>query len=78
MKILPAIKMLNGLSLFPWDSHKGYRVLGTTKDYFKYFSYGKKKRLELANGREFDELFDVVLGAEVAKNSIISWETKLR
>ena len=49
------------------DSHKGYRVLGTTKDYFNYFSYGKKKRLELANGREFDELFDVVLGAEVAK-----------
>ena len=49
------------------DSHRGYRVLGTTKDYFKHFSYGKKNRLALASGREFDQLFDVVLGAEVAR-----------
>ena len=48
------------------DSHKGYRVLGTTQDYFEYFSYGKKNRLEFDQGHQFDQLFDVVLGAEVA------------
>jgi putative ABC transport system permease protein len=48
------------------DSHKGYRVMGTTQDYFEYFSYGKKNRLEFDQGQQFDQLFDVVLGAEVA------------
>ena len=28
------------------DSHRGYRVLGTNQDYFKFFRYGKKKKLE--------------------------------
>ena len=49
------------------DSHKGYRVLGTSTDYFKYFSYGKQHQLIFANGRAFDQAFDLVLGAEVAK-----------
>ena len=48
------------------DSHKGYRVMGTTQDYFEYFSYGKKNRLEFDQGQQFDQLFDLVLGAEVA------------
>lgn len=50
------------------DSHKGYRVLGTTRDYFKHFSYGKKHRLSFKKGEEFNQLFDVVLGYQVAKN----------
>lgn len=49
------------------DSHKGYRVLGTTTDYFQYFSYGKQHRLVFTHGRAFDQVFEVVLGAEVAK-----------
>ncbi|MDG2501451.1 MAG: ABC transporter permease [Porticoccaceae bacterium] len=48
------------------DSHKGFRVMGTTTDYFKYFSYGKKRHLEFSSGQPFAELFDVVLGAQVA------------
>ncbi|MFL2667876.1 MAG: ABC transporter permease [Burkholderiales bacterium] len=49
------------------DSHKGYRVLGTSTDYFKYFSYSDKQLLEFKDGRAFKDLFDVVLGAEVAR-----------
>ena len=49
------------------DSHKGYRVMGTSADYFKYFSYGQKRSLGFSQGREFQQLFDVVLGSEVAK-----------
>ena len=49
------------------DSHKGYRVLGTSPEYFKHFSYGKQHSLEFASGRQFQQTFDVVLGSEVAK-----------
>lgn len=49
------------------DSHRGYRVLGTTSSYFRHFRYGQKQLLEIAEGKPFKGLFDVVLGAEVAK-----------
>lgn len=61
----PKVKWAIPLSL--GDSHKGFRVLGTTQDYFKYFSYGKKHRLLFKEGQEFDHIFDVVLGDHVAK-----------
>lgn len=48
------------------DSHKGFRVLGTTNDYFKHFKYGKKQTLAFTQGVEFAQVYDVVLGAEVA------------
>jgi putative ABC transport system permease protein len=49
------------------DSHKGFRVMGTTTDYFTYFSYGKKRQLSFSKGKPFEQVFDVVLGAQVAK-----------
>lgn len=49
------------------DSHKGYRVLGTNTDYFKYFRYSGKQPLEISRGQVFNDVFDVVLGADVAK-----------
>ena len=48
------------------DSHRGFRVLGTNKDYFKYFRYGSKKKLEFYEGKSFSKVFDVVIGSEVA------------
>ena len=49
------------------DSHKGYRVLGTNQDYFKYYRYANKQPLALATGETFDGVYGAVLGAEVAK-----------
>lgn len=49
------------------DSHKGYRVLGTTQDYFQYFSYGQQHKLTFSKGQPFEQVFDVVLGSEVAR-----------
>jgi len=49
------------------DSHKGYRVLGTTPEYFDHFSYGSKQALAFDKGRGFDSVFEVVLGAKVAE-----------
>ena len=50
------------------DSHKGYRVMGTTTDYFDHFRYGQAKLLMIEQGASFSDLFDVVLGAEVARS----------
>lgn len=49
------------------DSHRGFRVLGTNNDYFKYYAYGRSRHLQLAQGREFDGVFEAVLGADVAE-----------
>ena len=48
------------------DSHRGYRVMGTTQDYFAHFKYGTQRILEFQQGKQFDALYDVVLGSEVA------------
>lgn len=49
------------------DSHKGYPVMGTSKAYFEHFRYGRSLPLVLQQGEPFEHLFDVVLGAEVAR-----------
>jgi putative ABC transport system permease protein len=61
----PQVKWSVPLSL--GDSHKGYRVLGTNDDYFKYYLYGHGESLELAQGRVFNTPFEAVLGSEVAQ-----------
>lgn len=48
------------------DSHRGYRVLGTNLDYFKYLRYGAKQPLQFAQGAAFTDLYDAVIGADVA------------
>lgn len=49
------------------DSHQGYRVTATTTDYFKYYRYADLQPLQFATGRAFNDMYDVVLGAEVAR-----------
>jgi putative ABC transport system permease protein len=61
---MPRVKWAIPLSL--GDSHRGYRVLGTSAAYFEHYRYGAQQPLRLAEGRAFDDPFEVVLGAEVA------------
>ena len=49
------------------DSHKGFRVMGTNHSYFENYRYGSKQPLTFQQGKEFKQLFDVVIGADVAK-----------
>jgi len=49
------------------DSHRGFRVLGTTPAYFDHYRYARNRSLEIAEGQPFSDLFDAVLGAEVAQ-----------
>ncbi len=50
------------------DSHRGYRVMGTSTAYFEHYRYARSQPLQLHVGRTFtDDPFEVVLGAEVAQ-----------
>ena len=53
------------------DSHKGYRVVGTTNSYFKNIKFGNKKNLTFSaninKGIGFSNVFDVVIGSSVAE-----------
>ncbi|MEZ9208855.1 ABC transporter permease [Vibrio splendidus] len=60
-----AIKWAIPISL--GDSHKGFRVMGTNHSYFENYRYGSKQPLTFQQGKEFNQLFDVVIGADVAK-----------
>lgn len=49
------------------DSHHGFRVLGTTPEYFERYKYRRGQGLAFAEGKPFADLFDAVIGADVAK-----------
>ena len=48
------------------DAHRGYRVLGTTDDYFVHYRYGRDRALAFETGEPFANAQEAVLGAEVA------------
>ncbi|WP_375054981.1 ABC transporter permease [Zobellella sp. DQSA1] len=49
------------------DSHQGFRVLGTSEDYFTHYAYGRQQALQLAQGRPFADTFEAVIGSDVAR-----------
>ncbi len=65
IKKIPAIEWTIPYSL--GDGHRGFRVVGTNQDFFKYYHYRGDRKVEFSQGGEFRDLWDVVLGAEVAR-----------
>ena len=49
------------------DSHRGYRVVGTSQDYFTRFRYRRNIKLDFTDGEPFQDLFEAVIGSEIAK-----------
>lgn len=49
------------------DSHGPYRVIATTDAYFDHIKVGQKESLEFKEGRAFENISEVVIGAEVAR-----------
>ena len=49
------------------DSHRGYRVVGTTPDFFEHYRYRRDTGLRFTAGAASDDLFDTVIGADVAQ-----------
>lgn len=48
------------------DSHHGFRVLGTTSDYYRHYRFRGGNTLEVASGELGTDLFDAVIGWDVA------------
>ncbi len=49
------------------DGHRGFRVVGTNEDFFRHYHYRGDAKIELAQGIEFRDLWDVVIGSDVAR-----------
>lgn len=49
------------------DSHRGFRVMGTNGDYFQHYRFADRRKLQLSSGKPFADLYDAVLGADVAE-----------
>jgi putative ABC transport system permease protein len=62
----PAVAWAVPISL--GDSHRGFAVVGTNLDYFEHFHYGDGRSLTFAAGHPFNEIFEAVIGAEVARD----------
>ena len=61
----PEVAWIVPLSL--GDSHHGFRVLGTTPDYFTRYKFRQTQGLAFRAGAPFSDLFDAVVGADVAQ-----------
>ncbi len=48
------------------DGHRGYRVVGTNQDFFKFYKYRSKQNIVLQSGQVFNNLQQVVIGHQVA------------
>ncbi len=49
------------------DSHRQFRVMGTTVAFFEHYKYGMRRALALTDGVIISDLFDTVVGSDVAK-----------
>jgi putative ABC transport system permease protein len=48
------------------DSHRGYRVIGTTEDFFRYYRFRDNRTVEFVEGHAPRGVFDVAVGHDVA------------
>lgn len=49
------------------DGHRGFRVVATNQDFFKFYRFRSQRNIEFADGKPFSDNFDVVIGSDVAK-----------
>ncbi len=49
------------------DSHRQFRVMGTSVDFFEHYKYRQGRSLSFDQGRVMSDLFDTVIGHDVAK-----------
>lgn len=61
----PSVDWIVPISL--GDSHRQFRVMGTTRAFFEHYKYRQGRGLEVASGVLMDDLFDAVIGADVAE-----------
>lgn len=48
------------------DSHRQFRVMGTSQAFFEHYKYRQGRSLTVADGKIMNDLFDAVIGADVS------------
>lgn len=48
------------------DSHRGFRVVGTTKDFYERYRYRRDRSIKFAAGRAPENVFEAAIGSDVA------------
>lgn len=59
------------------DSYQGHRVVGTNENFFEHYRYRGDQKVELSQGKTFQNIFDVVIGSEVAQKFHLALGSKL-
>lgn len=65
LKKHPAIEWTIPYSL--GDGHRGFRVVGTTTDFFEHYRFRGESKVEIVEGKILSGIWDVVIGADVAR-----------
>lgn len=65
MKANPEVEWTIPYSL--GDGHRGFRVIGTDENFYKYYRYRSNEAIELEIGKPALDLWDVVIGSDVEK-----------
>ena len=65
LKNLPEVAWTIPYSL--GDSYRGFRVVGTTQDFYRYYRYRSDRQPTFDQGKAPQKVFDVALGSAVAK-----------
>ncbi|WP_448097690.1 ABC transporter permease [Luteibacter yeojuensis] len=65
IRAMPEVAWTVPLSL--GDSHRGFRVTGTSTAFFDHYHYGRGNAIAFASGKPFSDLYDAVIGSEVAR-----------
>lgn len=71
----PQVKWVIPMSL--GDSHEGYRVVGTTTQFYEHFRFAQGQHLQLEQGEWISDTFDAVVGAEVAAELVYHMDDKI-
>ena len=64
IKARPEVDWIVPISL--GDSHRQFRVMGTTSGFFEHYKYRGGRALEIPEGHGLEDLYDAVIGADVA------------
>ena len=65
LRARPEVKWIVPISL--GDSHRQFRVMGTNADFFEHYKYRQGRALTFQDGMVMEDLFDAVIGHDVAK-----------
>jgi len=60
----PEVEWIVPISL--GDSHRQFRVMGTSRQFFDHYKYRQGRELVVSDGEVMSDLFDAVIGADVA------------